>query len=118
MKVLFVSALMIVSTVSATPAFADTAFACRNAWGEQRADVDGPVLSVKDLGPNAGDKGRYRIVVRDTFTGCRVLDQTITACKVGQHASSVGGTFSPWIADDPGSDADYSYIGGHIWDCE
>lgn len=96
----------------------DKPFACRNAWGDQRADVDGPVLSVQDLGPKAGDKGRYRIVVRDTFTGCRILDQTITACRVGQHASSVGGRFGLWSGDDPGSDSDYPYLNGRVWDCE
>jgi len=101
------------------PALADTKpFACRNAWGDQRADVDGPVLSVQDLGPKATDKGRYRIVVRDTFTGCRILDTTITACRVGQHASSVGGRFGLWNGDDAGTDNDYPYLNGQVWDCE
>ena len=118
MKVPCASALLILSVLLATPALADTLFACRNAWGEQKADVDGPVLSVTDLGPQAGGKGRYRIVVRDTFTGCRILDTTITACRVGQHASTVGGTFGDWNGDDKGTDNDYPYVGGGVWDCQ
>jgi hypothetical protein len=121
MKKCFAATLFVASaTLGLTaPAHADTKpFACRNAWGDQRADVDGPVLSVQDLGSKASDKGRYRIVVRDTFTGCRILDTTITACRVGQHASSVGGRFGLWNGDDPGSDNDYPYLNGGVWDCQ
>lgn len=100
------------------PARADTEFECRNAWAEQRADVDGPVLSVQDLGPQKGDKGRYRIVVRDHFTGCRIGDNSLSVCRVGQHASIVGGSFGDWTGDEKESDSDYPYLGKHLWTCE
>jgi|SRR5579871_5875765 len=99
-------------------ASADEPFACRNAWEFNKADVDGPVLSVSDLGPNRGDAGRYHIVVRDRFTGCRVSDDTNTACRIGQHAAIVGGSFGMWSGDVKGSDTDYPYVGHHLWTCE
>ena len=121
MKQVFAAALLAAIAIAgmSRPVLADAKpFACRNAWGDQRADVDGPVLSVQDLGAKGGDKGRYRIVVRDTFTGCRILDTTITACRVGQHATNVGGRFGVWNGDDAGSDNDYPYMNGGVWDCE
>lgn len=93
-------------------------FPCRNAWAEQKADIDGPVLSVTDLGADHADKGRYRIVVRDFFTGCRIGDNTNTVCRVGQHASVVGGALGDWSADDKGADSDYPYMQEHIWTCQ
>lgn len=115
---LFFLASPLIAGATPSASFADTQFACRNAWGGQKADVDGPVLSVKDLGSSTGDKGRYRIVVRDHFTGCRVGDMTNSVCKVGQHASIVGGSFGDWTGDDAGADSDYPYQATHIWDCE
>jgi hypothetical protein len=100
------------------PARADDTIECRNAWETQKADIDGPVVSVSDLGPAQGDKGRYRIVVRDHFTGCRIGDQTNSVCRAGQHASIVGGTLGLWTGDEKTADSDYPYIGPHIWTCE
>ena len=97
---------------------ADAEFECRNAWETQKADVDGPVLSVTDLGPAKAGKGRYRIVVRDHFTGCRVGDNTDTVCRVGQHAAIVGGSFGLWTGDVKDADSDYPYMAKHIWTCE
>jgi hypothetical protein len=97
---------------------ADSDFECRNAWAEQKADVDGPVLSVGDQGPQKGDKGRYRLVVRDRFTGCRIGDDALSVCRVGQHASIVGGSFGDWTGDVKDSDSDYPYLGKHLWTCE
>ena len=101
-----------------TLARADTEFECRNAWETQKADIDGPVLSVKDLGPEKAGKGRYRIVVRDHFTGCRVGDNTDSVCHVGQHASIVGGSFGLWTGDIKDADSDYPYVAKHLWDCQ
>ncbi len=104
----------------ATPqaARADAQFECRNAWAEQKADVDGPVLSVQDLGPQTGDKGRYHMVVRDHFTGCRIADDAVSACRVGQHASIIGGSLGDWTGDGAASESDYHYVGKHLWTCE
>jgi hypothetical protein len=102
----------------AASAHADDPFECRNAWEAQRADVDGPVLAVTDLGAGRGDAGRYRIVVRDRFTGCRVGDNTNTVCRIGQHASIVGGSLGLWSGDEKNADSDYPYVGKHVWTCE
>jgi hypothetical protein len=97
---------------------ADESVECRNMWEAQKADVDGPVLTVADLGAGRGDQGRYRIVVRDRFSGCRVGDNTNTVCRVGQHASIVGGSFGLWSGDEKNADSDYPYVGKHVWTCE
>ena len=102
----------------AASARAGEQFECRNAWEYNKADVDGPVLSVTDLGAGRGDAGRYRIIVRDHFTGCRIGDDTNTACRVGQHAAIVGGSFGMWSGDVKGADSDYPYVGHHLWTCE
>jgi hypothetical protein len=117
-KRLFGVAVVSFAFVVTTPAVADDAFECRNAWADQKADVDGPVLSATDQGPQKGDKGRYRIVVRDRFTGCRVGDNALTVCRVGQHSSIVGGSFGDWAGDVKDSDSDYPYMGKHLWTCE
>lgn len=99
-------------------AAAEDAVQCVDTGKVQKADVDGPVLSVRDLGTGRGDAGRYRIVVRDHFTGCRIGDTTNSVCHVGQHASIVGGSLGMWTGDDKGSDSDYPYLQRHLWDCE
>ncbi|MBV9330512.1 MAG: hypothetical protein JOZ55_03055 [Alphaproteobacteria bacterium] len=97
---------------------ADDAVVCLDSGKVQKADVDGPVLSARDLGPGRGDGGRYRIVVRDRFTGCRIGDNTNSICKVGQHASIIGGSLGLWTGEDKNADSDYPYLQKHIWDCE
>jgi hypothetical protein len=95
----------------------DAPLPCRTAFENQRADVDGPVVSFTDRGHQQVGIGRYHIIVRDHFTGCRVSDDTDSVCKVGQHAAIVGGGFGIWYGDVKGSDSDYVYEGSHIWDC-
>jgi hypothetical protein len=97
---------------------ADEPYTCRNMYEGQHADVDGPVLAVKDYGPGPGIDRHYRIVVRDHFTGCRVADLTDTVCKVGQHGAIVGGSLVNWTGDDAKTDTDYVYLGHHQWTCE
>lgn len=109
---------IILTSLGCTAAHANEPVECRNMWEAQKADVDGPVLAVTDLGASRGDQGRYRIVVRDRFTGCRVGDNTNTACRVGQHASIVGGAFGLWSGDEKSEDSDYPYIAKHLWTCE
>jgi len=111
-------ATMLLATLGSAAARADAQGECRNMWETQRADVDGPVLVVKDLGAGRGDAGRYRIVVRDRFTGCRVGDNTNSVCRVGQRASIVGGSFGLWNGDEKDGDSDYPYVGKHLWTCE
>ena len=81
MRRLVLPSLVLALLCLSTTAWADTPVECRNMWETQKADVDGPVLSVTDLGPEKAGKGRYRIVVRDRFTGCRVGDNTDSVCR-------------------------------------
>ncbi len=109
---------MLVMIALPVSARADEPFECRNAWESQKADVDGPVPASTNPGAGGGDRGPYRIVVRDRLTGCRVGDDTSTICRIGQHASIVGGSFGLWSGDEKNADSDYPYVGKHLWTCE
>jgi hypothetical protein len=118
MKRFVIALSMIVCAVGASNAAQADEVGCRNMYESTHADVDGPVLSVTDHGAPLAVEARYHIVVRDRFTGCRISGSTNSLCKVGQHASIVGGSFGLWTGDNKDADSDYPYLNSHIWTCE
>jgi hypothetical protein len=119
MKAMFRTVPFTVGCIVAASCAAGAAQAssCPSNLEWQDRTVDGSVSKVEDT---RTDNPRYRVVMVDETTQCRLVGLTDKRCAAGDHVVVTGGRYGVWRGDDRGGEADYNLMNDdkQTWICK